>query len=259
MPRRVLPSRAELRKLTSAGTAIAQQLNRASASYGEMASRSRTRATVGSFATLLSLLAAFLLVYRRSVRARRTAEALVAENERLLQVSRDDATTDALTGLRNRRALNDDFEEMLSGATHESELMLAMFDLDGFKSYNDTFGHGPGDDLLAALGGRLGEAMGGRASSYRMGGDEFCILAKAGPVDADFLVNHAAVALSDFDGRAAVACSYGVVWVLSEAHDMSTALRLADERMYAHKQARSAYRLGLPERVGRLRDETLAR
>ena len=54
--------------------------------------------------------------------------------------------------------------------------MLAIFDLDGFKTYNDTFGHPAGDALLARLGDNLADAVAGRAIAYRMGGDEFCVL-----------------------------------------------------------------------------------
>ena len=54
--------------------------------------------------------------------------------------------------------------------------MLALFDLDGFKAYNDSFGHAAGDNLLTRLANRLEEAMAGRGATYRMGGDEFCIL-----------------------------------------------------------------------------------
>ena len=54
--------------------------------------------------------------------------------------------------------------------------MLALFDLDGFKHYNDTFGHPAGDALLERLGGNLARLVAGRGRAYRMGGDEFCAL-----------------------------------------------------------------------------------
>ncbi len=54
--------------------------------------------------------------------------------------------------------------------------MLALFDLDGFKHYNDTFGHPAGDVLLARLGGNLQAFLDGRGRAFRMGGDEFCAL-----------------------------------------------------------------------------------
>src|SRR4051812_3853613 len=53
----------------------------------------------------------------------------------------------------------------------------AILDLDGFKGYNDSFGHGAGDALLMRLGHRLAEVANGPARAYRLGGDEFCVLA----------------------------------------------------------------------------------
>ena len=58
-----------------------------------------------------------------------------------------------------------------------------MFDLDGFKAYNDSFGHPAGDALLVRLGRNLTAAVGHSASAYRMGGDEFCVLA-VDPIDS---------------------------------------------------------------------------
>ena len=59
-----------------------------------------------------------------------------------------------------------------------------LFDLDGFKAYNDTFGHGAGDALLARLGGKLDQAVSPHGSAYRLGGDEFCVLLPAlGPLE----------------------------------------------------------------------------
>ena len=51
-----------------------------------------------------------------------------------------------------------------------------LFDLDGFKSYNDTFGHPAGDALLTRLGSKLAAAVAPHGSAYRLGGDEFCAL-----------------------------------------------------------------------------------
>ena len=60
------------------------------------------------------------------------------------------ASTDVLTGLGNRRKLLADLDRQVKAATAESPVVLTMFDLNGFKNYNDAFGHLPGDALLAA-------------------------------------------------------------------------------------------------------------
>ena len=59
--------------------------------------------------------------------------------------------------------------------------MLLLFDLNGFKHYNDTFGHPAGDELLSRLGGALRDAVGEDGTAYRIGGDEFCVLLTCAP------------------------------------------------------------------------------
>ena len=73
------------------------------------------------------------------------------DNDRMLRLARIDSVTDALTGLGNRRRLMADLEDEL-GTPRGHPAALALFDLNGFKDYNDTFGHPAGDALLARLG-----------------------------------------------------------------------------------------------------------
>jgi two-component system, cell cycle response regulator len=146
------------------------------------------------------------------------------------------ALQDPLTGLGNRRRLMSDLEQRLASATTQQPLVLAMFDLDGFKAYNDTYGHNTGDELLKRLGDKLAATMAGRGLSYRMGGDEFCVLANVPPHDAPEVVDVAAQALSERGDGFRIMASCG--WVLlpdQRAPDPSTALRIADRRMYAQK------------------------
>ena len=82
--------------------------------------------------------------------------------------------TDALTGLPNRRKLVADLEAAVASG---ARTLLMFFDLNGFKSYNDAFGHVAGDSLLARLGARLYEAVQPDGMAYRLGGDEFCVIA----------------------------------------------------------------------------------
>src|SRR5919108_1651747 len=123
------------------------------------------------------------------------------ENVAMLRTSRDEALTDALTGLGNRRALARALEELLPQARPERPLVLALFDLDGFKQYNDTFGHPAGDTLLVRLGGNLAAFLHGRGRAFRMGGDEFCALFQTAGERAEPMVQGAAAALSErWDG-----------------------------------------------------------
>ena len=93
---------------------------------------------------------------------------------------KDAALRDPLTGMPNRRSLMADLERSCA-MRRRSARCSSLFDLDGFKAYNDTFGHPVGDALLVRLGHNLSAAVSGRGSAYRMGGDEFCVLATSTP------------------------------------------------------------------------------
>jgi len=152
---------------------------------------------------------------------------------------REEAMTDALTGLGNRRRLTTDLEAAFEGdAELAGPSLLLLFDLDGFKAYNDTFGHLAGDALLARLGERLRRAVDGVGRAYRLGGDEFCAHLDVAGGDPDALIRNAAAALSETGAEFAIRASLGVVLLPREADDASRALQLADERMYANKRRR---------------------
>jgi diguanylate cyclase (GGDEF)-like protein len=217
-------------------TKTLSELGRADA---DRAATARTQTTVGATAAMLLLLAAFAYFYFRSVTAREAVERLVGEKETLLGVSRVEARTDALTDLGNRRALTRDLRRLLAAPDEGHELVLAMFDLDGFKQYNDSFGHTAGDALLQRLGARLNVTTKHLGGAYRMGGDEFSVIARCSPAAAERLLDDASRALEDNGEGWHIGCSYGAAWIPSEAASESDALRLADERMYAHKASRS--------------------
>jgi diguanylate cyclase (GGDEF)-like protein len=164
---------------------------------------------------------------------------LATDNDRLLATSREEAHTDALTGLGNRRALMRDLEAQIAAASEQRALSFALFDLDGFKQYNDTFGHLAGDALLARLADRLKQAIDSPATAYRMGGDEFCGLAPSAGNDAA-LAALAAGAMSEHGEAFTIGCSYGVATLPHDAASAPDALRVADQRMYDYKQARSS-------------------
>jgi two-component system, cell cycle response regulator len=159
------------------------------------------------------------------------------ENVAMLRTSRDEALTDALTGLGNRRALARALEELVPQADPERPLILALFDLDGFKQYNDTFGHPAGDTLLVRLGGNLAAFLHGRGRAFRMGGDEFCALFETSGESSDPMVQGAAAALSEHGDGFSITCSHGAISLPVEAVEPVEALRIADQRMYANKHA----------------------
>jgi two-component system, cell cycle response regulator len=146
--------------------------------------------------------------------------------------------TDSLTGLGNRRRLSEDLAKAFEAGAQGPSLLL-LFDLDGFKDYNDTFGHPAGDALLARLGRKLQSALGGYGSAYRLGGDEFCAFIDLEGRDSDSLIRTAAAALTERGVELTIEASLGAVLLPQEAHNPSHALKLADERMYANKRGRS--------------------
>jgi diguanylate cyclase (GGDEF)-like protein len=214
--------------------ALSVVLDKISRTDAARAASARSQTKFGAAGAMLLLLVAFAFFYFRSVAAHEAFERLAREKG-------EEARTDALTNLRNRRALASDLDSALAEPTRSRELLLAMFDLDGFKLYNDTFGHPAGDALLHRLGGRLAAAVTEHSgTAYRMGGDEFCILARSSPDTVEKLLDDALTALQDSGEGWHVGCSQGAVWIPSEAATESQALKLADERMYASKAGRSS-------------------
>jgi diguanylate cyclase (GGDEF)-like protein len=165
------------------------------------------------------------------------------ENRRLLEQVR----TDPLTGLGNRGGMQVDLDRLWRQLSETEPAALYLFDLNGFKRYNDTFGHPAGDELLTRLGGRLDAAVGGDGSVYRVGGDEFCVLLTCPPDRFDAVAKAAAEALAESDRGIEVGSSWGGAVVPIEAEDPAAALQLADVRMYAQKESRRAV---LPHRDG---------
>jgi PAS domain S-box-containing protein/diguanylate cyclase (GGDEF)-like protein len=149
------------------------------------------------------------------------------------ELNEHQATHDALTGLANRRKLYADVDRALNDAGGQS-FALGLFDLDGFKAYNDAFGHPAGDALLARLGRRTADAVGQGATAYRMGGDEFCVFTWAD--DPERVLEDARLALCDQGDGFAIRCSRGAALLPSEATTLERALQLADERLYADKR-----------------------
>ena len=141
---------------------------------------------------------------------------------------------DSVTGLGNRRKLTADLDAALRAG---GPAALALFDLNGFKTYNDSFGHPAGDALLALLGSRLVASAGELLNAYRMGGDEFCLLAQGSASASLDLVGLGCDALSERGSGFHVSAAGGAVAIPGDTAEATEALRLADQRMYADKHA----------------------
>src|SRR5262249_60734224 len=134
------------------------------------------------------------------------------------------------TGLANRRKLLVDLEAAVEAAHEGEPRMLVLFDLNGFKTYNDTFGHPAGDALLSRLAAKLATAVAPAGEAYRMGGDAFCVLRPSPEPD----LSRIAEALCESGEGLEVSSAHGAAVIPDDAGTLSTALSVAAERRYDH-------------------------
>ncbi|MCS0630511.1 diguanylate cyclase [Telluria mixta] len=194
-------------------------------------------------------LVSFWLVAQMRIRERlertlhSTQEALELKNAALERL----AHTDGLTGLHNRRHLDDRMAAEVGRAARErTNLSLIMMDVDFFKRYNDTYGHAAGDDCLRMVAGVLAATVNRPADlAARFGGEEFAILLPNTPREGALAIAEAicrgveaigvAHAASD---HATVTVSAGVATVVPAPGDDARALvEAADAALYAAKEA----------------------
>lgn len=166
---------------------------------------------------------------------------LAAKSKKLEEAAR----TDSLTGLPNRRAIEDWAARQLRGAArHGFPLWVAIGDIDNFKSVNDTFGHDAGDIVLKTFGNVLRKCT--RASDIcgRLGGDEFVLVMTH--VESEYIeetVNrfreHFAVLSFPLLGQTVRAtASFGVAGTVdNELPDFGSLLSKADQMLYESKRA----------------------
>jgi diguanylate cyclase (GGDEF)-like protein len=185
-----------------------------------------------------------MLLFMRIAVLRTAAEHRVAQHakhERDMMKSL--ANTDSLTGLKNRRGLNEVLVALVPHATPERLLAIYMLDLDGFKPVNDQYGHDVGDELLVAIGGRLTSAVRMQDDIVaRVGGDEFVVVATevASEAKAVELGNKLlAVFRSPFEcggHDCQVGVTIGYVLAPQDGEQIASLLKAADSAMYAGKQ-----------------------
>ena len=112
------------------------------------------------------------------------AMAMALANLKLRETLRNQAIRDGLTGLFNRRYLEETLERELSrGKRQGNPLGVVMLDLDHFKEYNDTFGHNAGDELLCALGQLIQDQVRREDIACRFGGEEFLLIMPGAPLE----------------------------------------------------------------------------
>ena len=152
------------------------------------------------------------------------------------------AHTDALTGLLNRRGLNDALTGALSRVTPERILALYVLDLDGFKPVNDQYGHDVGDSLLRVVAQRLRASMRAGDGVARTGGDEFVVMAEGLTHEAQAL-DLGLKLLHSFEGSfvfgqhsCSVSATIGYALSPNDVSDANALIKAADAAMYLGKQ-----------------------
>ena len=175
--------------------------------------------------------------------------ALALEANTTLQMA---VHTDPLTALGNRRAFDRDLEAAFCQAKQgRQSFSVVMVDVDNLKQINDLHGHLQGDALLQQVATALITHLGETARGYRIGGDEFTVIAPAlylHDQDSFLLELEDAVALASQQTGVAVRVSAGVASFPQDADHSPGLLHLSDQRMYARKRARRTPAVATPER-----------
>jgi diguanylate cyclase (GGDEF)-like protein len=179
-------------------------------------------------------------VHERRIRESVAQAAPVLGNLRNLAIAELRAATDALTGLPNRRAVEDNLKRMVAQASRSvSPLAALMLDLDLFTQVNDTCGHAKGDEVLAAVGAALQATV--RASDFtgRYGGEEFIVLMpntdQAGAIEAAEKVRTAVAGIEVNGVGRRITVSIGVAIIPDHAADAGGLERAADRALYVAK------------------------
>ena len=178
---------------------------------------------------------------RRRIREAVRQAAPVLGNLRNLAIAELRASTDALTGLPNQRAIQDTMKRMVAQASRTiSPLAALLIDLDHFKQINDMLGHDAGDEVLAAVGDVLTNLLRGSDFVGRYGGEEFLMLLpstdRQGALQVAEATRLAIAGIRHPNSDQTVTASVGVAIMPDDAGDSVALFRAADRALYAAKR-----------------------
>jgi diguanylate cyclase (GGDEF)-like protein len=159
-------------------------------------------------------------------------------SERRLALTHAEARRDALTGLANRRALDERLEAALrEAAAVDHELAVVLFDLDDFKRFNDFGGHAAGDSVLAQVARAATRVLRAGEELFRVGGDEFAVIVDGGAEDGRQVAERIQGALqAQTRGGSLPTISAGVATYPRDATAGAALLAAADGALYASKR-----------------------
>lgn len=213
-------------RVVGIGVTIATLCGLSAIGTGDLLGASRHAPTALAFVCWIALLISLVAA---------TVALLSAEMQ-----SRGDAVIDPLTGLANRLALANRFEQAAAqAAILDTWVSVVMCDLDHFKAINDTHGHETGDHVLRAAAYEMRHALRSFDSVYRIGGEEFLILLPGvTPSDALIIADRLRVAVSArATGGVTVTMSGGVASAYGQAVDPAQLMRDADGALYQAKNS----------------------
>lgn len=169
--------------------------------------------------------------------------ALSLSNIKLRQELREQSFRDPLTGLHNRRFMEEMLrKELIRAARQETPVSLVMVDLDHFKQVNDTYGHAAGDAVLRAAGKQLGRGVRGSDAACRFGGEEFVLVLvncnKAQAAQRATAISQAlrAMVVTEAGKPLRVTASFGVACSQDVGHDAQGLHEAADQAVYEAKR-----------------------
>jgi diguanylate cyclase (GGDEF)-like protein/putative nucleotidyltransferase with HDIG domain len=166
--------------------------------------------------------------------------AMPLENTQLYAKAEKKARVDELTGLLNRRSLDEMIDSEISRhSRYGGEFSLAILDLDSFKAYNDTYGHLAGDKLLQEIGFTIKAAIRTSDYAFRYGGDEFAILLPQTSIDAAFQVAERVrrnIADTMKDDKVPVTASIGIASWPNDGITHTDIIASADVTLYRSKR-----------------------
>ena len=167
----------------------------------------------------------------------------VTEKKHLHKKLEYQAKYDALTGLFNRHAFEEQFQVIFNELTDDQKLSLCMIDLDRFKAINDSCGHQGGDDVLKQISRMIESCSRAEDVVSRQGGDEFCVMLKnCNAQHANKIMDKLVQKINDFrfdcgTQNLSLGCSIGIAEISNKTSSYSDALHRADIACYKAKEA----------------------
>jgi len=170
------------------------------------------------------------------------AQRQIAQQSRMIEQASLQARTDALTGLANRRALNEFLANSIEAVGEGPITGLLLMDIDHFKSFNDNFGHATGDAVLASFARSMATCCGESNYAARYGGEEFAVVLSASSIDelvqkATEVRYYVSEQVINYEDLQLKITSSGGLCVLLPGDSCSAVYERADEGLYQAKKA----------------------